>query len=158
MELDRPLSDDAAKLLQSTVDHAYGEFTARVSKGRGKTQDAVDAIAQGRVWAGLDAQRIGLVDRLGTYEDAVQEAARRGGLKPGYGVRRIEPQMNWAQQLLLQMRSLNGSILARAGWAQSDSGALLQRLAPLDRELTHALRMVGSGPGLSYAYCFCTAP
>jgi protease-4 len=159
MQLDRPLSDDVSKLLQSTVDHAYGEFTARVSKGRGMTQDAVDAIAQGRVWAGVDAQRNGLVDRLGTYEDAVLEAARRGGLKPGYGVRRIEPQMSWAQQLLLQVRSLNGSILERAAWGHSGSGALLQRLAPLDRELTRALHMFGSAPGLTtYAYCFCSAP
>ena len=57
MRLDRPLSDRRRQLLQSTVDHTYEQFLARVAAGRSKTRDAVDAMAQGRVWAGIDALR-----------------------------------------------------------------------------------------------------
>ncbi len=153
-QLDRPLSADVGRLLQITVDHAYEEFLARVAKGRGKTREAVDAIAQGRVWAGGDARQQGLVDRLGNYDDAVAEAARRAGLKGGYGVRRIEPELSWAQQLLFHVRSSGERMLGRIGLAQSGTAQLVQRLKPLDLELARWARL--SSPNSIYAYCFCT--
>ena len=153
-QLDRPMSADAGRLIQITVDHAYEEFLARVAKGRGKTREAIDAIAQGRVWAGSDARQQGLVDRLGNYEDAVTEAATRAGLKAGYGVRRIEPELSWAQQLLFQLRSTGDSMLQRIGLARSGAAQLVQRLKPLDLELARWARL--SSPNSIYAYCFCT--
>jgi len=77
LRVDRPLSDAARTLLQTTVEHGYDEFLARVSAGRHKTREQVDSIAQGRVWAGSDAARLGLVDHLGSFEDAVHAAAHR---------------------------------------------------------------------------------
>jgi protease-4 len=153
-QLDRPMSADAGRLIQITVDHAYEEFLARVAKGRGKTREAIDAIAQGRVWAGGDARQQGLVDRLGNYEDAVTEAATRAGLKAGYGVRRIEPELSWAQQLLFQLRSTGDRMLERIGMARSGAAQLVQRLKPLDLELARWARL--SSPNSIYAYCFCT--
>jgi protease-4 len=153
-ELDRPLSSDAGRLVQVTVDHAYEEFLARVAKGRGKTREAVDAIAQGRVWAGGDAKQQGLVDRLGNYEDAVAEAAKRAGLKAGYGVRRIEPELSWAQQLLFRVRSSGEQVLEHIGLAQSGAAQLMRRLKPLDLELARWARL--SSPNSIYAYCFCS--
>ena len=153
-ELDRPMSADAGRLIQITVDHAYEEFLARVAKGRGKTREAIDAIAQGRVWAGSDARQQGLVDRLGNYEDAVSEAATRAGLKAGYGVRRIEPELSWAQQLLFQLRSTGDRLLERIGLARSGAAQLIQRLKPLDLELARWARL--SSPNSIYAYCFCS--
>jgi protease IV len=153
-ELDRPMSADAGRLIQITVDHAYEEFLARVAKGRGKTREAIDAIAQGRVWAGSDARQQGLVDRLGTYDDAVSEAATRAGLKAGYGVRRIEPELTWPQQLLFQLRSTGDRLLERIGLARSGAAQLLQRLKPLDLELVRWARL--SSPNSIYAYCFCS--
>ncbi len=153
-ELDRPMSADAGRLIQITVDHAYEEFLARVAKGRGKTREAIDAIAQGRVWAGSDARQQGLVDRLGNYDDAVSEAATRAGLKAGYGVRRIEPELSWAQQLLFQLRSTGERLLERIGLARSGAAQLLQRLKPLDLELARWARL--SAPNSIYAYCFCS--
>ncbi len=105
-ELDRPLSPASASCCRVTVDHTYQQFLARVAKGRGKAVDAINAIAQGRVWAGVDALQIGLVDRLGSFEDAVKiggDACRTSRRR--YGVRRIEPELSWPQQLLLQLRS-----------------------------------------------------
>jgi protease IV len=153
-QLDRPMSPDAGRLIQITVDHAYEEFLARVAKGRGKTREAIDAIAQGRVWSGMDARRQGLVDRLGGYDDAVVEAAARAGLKGGYGVRRIEPELSWAQQLLFQIRSSGERILERIGLARSGAAQLVQRLKPLDLELVRWARL--SSPNSIYAYCFCS--
>ena len=153
-ELDRPLSPDAGRLVQITVDHAYEEFLARVAKGRGKTREAIDAIAQGRVWSGSDAKQQGLVDRLGDYDDAVAEAAARAGLKPGYGVRRIEPELSWAQQLLFQVRSTGERLLERIGLQRGGAAQLLQRLKPLDLELARWARL--SSPNSIYAYCFCS--
>jgi protease-4 len=155
LRLDRPLSAGAEKLLQITVDHSYEEFLARVANGRGKTRDAVDAIAQGRVWAGVDALPIGLIDKIGGYQDALRDAAARAGLKAPYGVRRIESELGWTQQLLLQLRSIAGSMLAQVGWAQTQMRVLAQRLEPLDRELARWTRL--TAPHTVYAYCFCTA-
>ena len=152
--LDRPLSSEVARLLQITVDHNYEEFLARVAKGRGKTREAVDAIAQGRVWAGSDAKQQGLVDRIGTYDDAVKEAATRANLKPGYGVRRIEPELSFAQQLLFQVRSTGERWLRGIGLTHSGAAQLVRRLQPLDAELARWARL--SAPNSVYAYCFCT--
>jgi protease IV len=152
--LDRPMSPDAGRLVQITVDHAYEEFLARVAKGRGKTREAIDAIAQGRVWSGMDARQQGLVDRLGGYDDAVMEAASRAGLKGSYGVRRIEIELSWAQQLLFQIRSSGERMLERFGLAHAGAAQLVQRLQPLQLELARWARL--SAPNSVYAYCFCS--
>ena len=66
---------------QKTVDRIYDDFVSVVSEGRGMDKDAVDAIAQGRVWSGKDALANGLVDERGTLLDAVHSAAEAAGLK-----------------------------------------------------------------------------
>ena len=68
--------------MQSTVERGYEEFLQRVAIGRKKTRDQVDEIGQGRVWAGVDGKRLGLVDGLGSFDDAVKAAARRAALWP----------------------------------------------------------------------------
>jgi len=155
--LDRPMSADTVRLLQITVDHSYEEFLARVAKGRGKTREAIDAIGQGRVWAGSDAKQQGLVDVLGTYDDAVKEAAARANLKPGYGVRRIETELSLAQQLLFQVRSAGRELLQAAGLAGKGAAQLVQRLQPIDAEMARWANLSKRGlPNAAYAYCFCS--
>lgn len=158
--LDRPISDSVSRLLQSLVDHSYDEFLAHVAAGRNKTRDAVDAVAQGRVWAGADALPIGLIDRFGRYQDAIESAARRAGLPSGYGVRRIEPELSWPQQLLLQLRASGEDMLARVGLmhAAAGLGGIAQHGAPLERELGQEMRRWAllSDPRTVYAYCFCS--
>ena len=68
--------DEARALLQSTVERGYEEFLQRVARGRKKTREQVDEIAQGRVWAGDGCASAGLVDQLGSFNDAVKAAAR----------------------------------------------------------------------------------
>lgn len=71
----RALDEEELNIWQGFVDEFYGIFTKRVADGRGMTQDAVDSIGQGRVWAGADALKIGLVDQLGNINDAIAKAA-----------------------------------------------------------------------------------
>ena len=75
--LDHPLSEGAKAVIQAVTTHGYEEFLERVSAGRGKSTAEVNTIAQGRVWAGADAKRVGLVDQLGLFNDAVKSASRR---------------------------------------------------------------------------------
>jgi protease-4 len=153
MRLDRPMSKETAALLQATVDHTYEEFLARVAAGRGKTRDQVDAIAQGRVWAGTDAVSRGLVDRVGDYDDAIKAAASRAHLGKDYRVRRIEPELSLTQQLLLQMRAA-GSALARAAVGEASPAArLVTRIDPRARELARFERLASAGRPM--VYCFC---
>ena len=70
-----PLDAEEEAVMQASIDRTYNDFVSRVSKGRGMTFEAVDEIAQGRVWAGTDAIGIGLVDELGGLEDAIAYAA-----------------------------------------------------------------------------------
>ena len=71
----RPLNAEELEVYQNFIDEFYGVFTQRVADGRGMEQSAVDEIGQGRVWAGADALKIGLVDALGNMDDAIAKAA-----------------------------------------------------------------------------------
>ncbi len=75
----RSNSAQEGKFVQDGVDRIYETFLKRVADGRHKTRDEVHAIAQGRVWTGEKALQIGLVDKLGSLEDAVKIAANMVG-------------------------------------------------------------------------------
>ena len=75
-----PLDPEEEAVMQAQIDATYEDFVSRVAKGRGLTTDAVDAIAQGRVWAGGDAIKIGLVDEWGGLTDAIRYAATMANL------------------------------------------------------------------------------
>jgi protease-4 len=71
-----PLSDNEKQMLQRRIELIYSQFKKRVADGRKKDTAYIDSIAQGRVWSGHDAIRIGLIDRFGGIEEAVNCAAR----------------------------------------------------------------------------------
>ena len=71
----RPLDSKEQAYMQASVENIYSKFTSLVAEGRDMTVEAVDEIAQGRVWAGAEALKIGLVDQIGTIEDAIEYAA-----------------------------------------------------------------------------------
>ncbi len=76
----RKLNDQEVKYIQRQIEKIYDDFTSLVSNGRGMSKDSVDAIGQGRVWSGSDAIRIGLVDKQGGIQDAIDYAAQKVGL------------------------------------------------------------------------------
>jgi protease IV len=77
----RPLNDRERELGWKYIKLEYGQFVAHVGEGRGMDSLEVDAIAQGRVWSGMDALEIGLVDELGGLHAAIEEAARLAELE-----------------------------------------------------------------------------
>ncbi len=95
----RPLNSMEQKILQSGVDSIYHTFKSRVSKGRKKSMEYVDSIAQGRVWLGSDAIKVGLVDRIGTLNDALASAAKMAKLK-GYSIKQYPESKSFIEDLI----------------------------------------------------------
>ena len=79
LSLMRPFDAEETASMQEYVDDIYDIFVNTVAEGRDMTYEAVDEIAQGRVWTGSDALKIGLVDEIGTLEDAIIYAASLAG-------------------------------------------------------------------------------
>ena len=79
LSLTRPFDAEETQWMQDYVDDIYTSFVSLVAEGRGKTYESVDSIAQGRVWTGKDALKIGLVDEIGTLEDALRYTASVAG-------------------------------------------------------------------------------
>ena len=75
LSLMRPFDAQELEFMQASVEDIYESFVNLVAESRGQEPAAIDAIAQGRVWAGTDALEIGLVDEIGTLEDAIQYVA-----------------------------------------------------------------------------------
>ena len=80
LTLMRPLSADARAMMQKNVEDFYITFTQRVADGRGLTREYVDSIGRGRVWTGLQAKELGLVDTLGGLTLALHIAAEEAGV------------------------------------------------------------------------------
>jgi protease-4 len=76
-----PLNEGTKGTLQESVENIYKVFVGRVAQGRNMKFEAVDSIAQGRVWTGTDALKIGLVDKIGGMDDALKEAAKLANIK-----------------------------------------------------------------------------
>jgi len=82
-----PMTDTFRGHMQEGIEEIYDTFLSRVSKGRGITMEEADALAQGRVWSGTDAKRLGLVDELGGLDDAIAAAAEMVNLDT-YGIKK----------------------------------------------------------------------
>ena len=152
MRQDRALGAAGRQILQSSVDHAYAEFLRRVGDGRKKSVEEVDKIAQGRVWAGVDAQRVGLVDHLGGLKDASDAAAKLAQLGADYGVDYIEPDLSLREQLMVQLRSESLTLMGMVGLTAPRSD--LERFLDPVLAQARAITALNDPRGL-YAYCFC---
>lgn len=76
----RPTTVEEKQMLQAFIERGYQNFIGRCADGRQMTTEQIDEVGQGRVWTGVDAKEIGLVDKLGNIEDAVKLAAEMSGL------------------------------------------------------------------------------
>ncbi|GAB3370918.1 signal peptide peptidase SppA [Spongiibacter taiwanensis] len=148
---DRPLDPVVANVIQSSIEHGYRRFIQVVADGREKLPEQVESIAEGRVWSGIDAQQVGLVDKLGSLGEALESAAGLAGLpSPEYRV--IAPPKSPQEELI--------SILSGAGVAQhvallpAPVSALVNSLLPSWK----AINTLQDPKGM-YAYCIlCVAP
>lgn len=95
----RPLNETEKRFFQAGTDSIYHTFKTRVAEGRKKDMEYVDSIAQGRVWTGSRAITVGLVDRIGTLQDAMNCAARMAKLRE-YRVKEFPEKKNFFEQIM----------------------------------------------------------
>lgn len=138
------LPEEMAVILQQSTEQTYEQFINLVARGRDMTPEAVDAIAQGRVWTGARAAALGLVDELGGLEDALLAAADLADIDD-YDIRRLRPSLSPRELLLGSLADVEGSL----------GHSLLAVPAPLRRALddTRTLLTSLNDPGHGYALC-----
>jgi protease IV len=137
-------SADFDRVAQSAIENGYRNFIELVAASRKKTPEQVDAIGQGRVWAGGAARQNGLVDQFGGLDDALADAAKRAGLSPGdWHPVFIEPQPDFFGHLLsgfMPTRLQTAAPMDVFARASQQQKALIGRAA-------HELRRLGAVEG-----------
>lgn len=99
----RPLTNVEKAIWQKKTEDIYESFTAKAAEGRGMSVEALKKVASGRVWTGTQAMERGLVDVLGTYEDALSIAADKAGIAGDYKTRFYPVQKSFIQEWLSGM-------------------------------------------------------
>ena len=145
LRLDQPLSEPVKAMLQAGVEHGYDQFVSRVANARDMQEDAVRKIAQGRVWSGIDAERIGLVDQLGGYLDAERATAKLAGLGvDDYTLQPMQPPADW-RAAIREFLSSNVQSAVVPAWLSEVT----------DAPALDWLRTGLNDPRHLYAHCFC---
>lgn len=156
LRVDRPLSPLVKQSIQSTIEHGYRQFIEIVANGRDMPREQVEEIAQGRVWSGIDALRLGLVDRLGGLPDAIAAAAAKAELDT-YELEYIEIPLSPQEQLLRELlgqAATRGWVVAPQrlrSWLLDMDTALSQSLQSYAASLTFVSQM--NDPKGAYLFC-----
>jgi protease-4 len=93
------ISEGAAQAFQMGIEHGYHRFISLVGDNRDMSLEAVDKVAQGRVWTGFDALNHGLIDQIGDFDDAVAEAAKMANLE-SYNLYWVEEPLSPTEQFI----------------------------------------------------------
>ena len=115
MTLTRPKTDFELARIQGLVDHIYDQFIAKVADSRRMKKEAVQEIAQGRVWSGQEALKLGLVDELGGLDAAVKYAAKKAKVENDYYVAGPEEEPDALKEIVRSMLQGKPRKLAKAG-------------------------------------------
>jgi len=154
----RPLDPRFAQLVQTSIEHVYGDFTGKAAAARKTTPEKIDAVGQGRVWTGAQAKERGLVDRLGSYGDALKSAAQRAKLGNDYRVVYVEREPGKLERLLGMFGESGTQALAQALDARLASTTGVPPALAHDtlRELGWLSEMAdGRKPFSVVAHCLC---
>ena len=156
----RSLDPRFAAVMQSDIDHAYATFVSYVAAARHATPAAIDAVAQGRVWTGAQARERGLVDRLGSYREALDLAAARAHLDKGYRVAYLEREPGrFARVLELLGASVADAIGARVEFPAGALGVPVEAARDVARDLAGLTALLDSGrPSGAFVHCLCGPP
>jgi protease IV len=98
----RPLSDYETLVLEHQIEKIYDDFLSLVSAGRKIEKSQVDSIGQGRVWSGMNAKTLGLIDEFGGLNDAIRSAAELAGISE-YNLWSLPAQKDPFQQIIDQL-------------------------------------------------------
>jgi len=145
IRMDRELPSEMGDAIQSMVERGYRDFLQRVADSRGMTTEEVDKVAQGRVWSGSDAYKLGLVDNLGDLDDAIAAAAKLAELDEDYVVSYIQQEEGFQDKFVRELMA--GAISA------SNQNSI--SISPLNRMLLkvqHAAADFGALNDPNHAY------
>ncbi len=144
----RPLNDLVAQSMRQIIEQSYRRFIQRVAEGRNMRPEAVEKIAQGRVWAGTTAKELGLVDEIGTLQDTISAAAERVDLKD-YEITYITQPLTTRERLIRQLNRLITGFFAVLNPLDHPVKKLYDNV--IDTEIDHILH--ANDPAGLYAYC-----
>src|SRR4051794_3100474 len=146
-------SPEAGKLIQTGVESMYGRFLGIVAASRHKTPQQVDQIAQGRVWDGGTARQLGLVDGFGGMSDAIGKAAELAKLGDERGVRYLEPERSFRDQLIEALANNDNDTAAPADAFSTLAHQPQEQLSAMLAEV----RSIMSGPSIQARCLECPA-
>jgi protease-4 len=160
----RPLDPRYGQLIQSSINHIYDEFTTKAAIARHTSPAKIDAVGQGRVWTGAQAKERGLVDRLGSYGDALRSAARRAKLGDDFRIVYAERPSSLAERLLERLGLSEAqafNVQVKLGLADPVSAAVLSTGAAtgITRDLGWLAQVAERRqPFAAVTHCLCEAP
>jgi protease-4 len=161
----RPLDPRVGQLIQSSINHIYDEFTTKAAIARKTTPAKIDEVGQGRVWTGAQAKERGLVDRLGSYGDALRSAAKRAGLGNDFRVTYAEQPETLAERFLERMGLSDAQILTvqvKLGLLPADLGTAAlggTTAAAIGKDLGWLSAVADRRqPFQAVTHCLCTVP
>ena len=130
LDLTQPLSPPLKESIQISLHHGYDQFLEIVAQGRSMSRKEVKQVAEGRVFDGVTAQRLGLVDELGSLEDAIESAASLAGLEE-YSASYIRKPLTVKDELLQLFSGTVGNWLSSATIPPSLLSAFNRLMAPI---------------------------
>lgn len=156
----RPLDPRLQATIQAGIDNTYARFTTLAAQARKSTPDKIDAVAQGRIWTGSQALARGLIDRLGSFDDAVQSAVQLAKLdvKAGDTPRLVyvERDLSRRERLLASLGDVMAPSLVQALGLDAWPAPVVEEWAAL-RDLAKASTR-GHGEKAAVVHCLCVAP
>ncbi len=121
---DRPMTPEEKVILQNIVNEIYGNFIGTVAAGRKMDVAKVKALADGRVYTGLQAKNVGLVDEIGNYYDALAEAGKLAGIKGMPAVKEKSRQQPWEVFLSAEIaKTIKGQLLEQLSEAAQNGAS-----------------------------------
>jgi len=145
------LTEKDKKIMQSGTENVYEKFITKVAENRDMTLQAVDKVAQGKVWIGQKASEIGLIDQIGTLDDAINKAAELAELDEGYGVKRIYRESTFESFIGLSMTKSFLNVISFLGIEISNSNL---KLFNIFKDTADELNAYNDPRGI-YMQCFC---
>lgn len=156
----RPLDPRMQATVQAGIDHIYARFTGLAAQARKRTPEQIDAVGQGRIWTGAQALARGLVDRTGSFDDAVQTAAKlaRLELKAGEQPRLayVERDLSRRERLLASLTGVMAPSLVSALGLDVLPAPVVEELAVLKDLARAAAREPGARGAV--VHCLCGSP
>lgn len=153
----KPLDPRLAEVIDAGIQHGYRDFIGKVAEHRKKTPDEIDAIGRGRVWSAGQAKERGLVDQLGSFDDAIAAAAKAAKLAAGYEIKYVEEELGAFDRFLANLGASSAVQAIGLGTRKGIPQSLLQLLE--ERGAARDLRLLLEGrsrnPLALYSYCFC---